>query len=106
MWEGEIVPKLEAAPGVRAVAIFEGISRDSTSQFTDIKFRPQPAEVICRNRIVAARLPGCVVLDRLDPIDDGPPLRRSCCGTRRQVTQHGDWLVEQITIVPVQIDDE
>ena len=27
VWEGEIVPMLEAAPGVRAVAIFEEICR-------------------------------------------------------------------------------
>ena len=75
----------------------------SSSQFVDAQFRPQPIEVVSRHFIIAAGEFGRVVFERLEPIDDlGATLWGFYGGARRLVSEHRDWLIEQVPIVPVQ----
>src|SRR5215471_1132262 len=75
----------------------------SPSQFVDAQLRPQPIEVVTRHFIIAAGEFDRVVFERLEPIDDlGATLCGFYGGARRLVPEHGDWLIEQVPIVPVQ----
>jgi len=75
----------------------------SSSQFVDAQFHPQPIEVVTRHFIIAAGEFDRVVFERLEPIDDlGATLWGFYGGARRLVSEHRDWLIEQVPIVLVQ----
>ena len=78
----------------------------SSSQFVDAQFHPQPIEVVTRHFIIVAGEFGRVVFERLEPIDDlGATLWGFYGGARRLVSEHRDWLIEQVPIVPVLFGD-
>ncbi len=76
----------------------------SSSKFVDAQFRPQPAEAVICHRAVGGSGPRRPVFHRFEPVGDfDPSAVRSGCIQRRFASKYGNWLIEHVAIVPVQV---